>query len=67
MAGTTDITGDSVREHRMEVFAGLGFSQAQSKRLTEAKDDDGWPLDTQHVKRMLSEGCTHRLVLKIVL
>lgn len=51
----------------MEVFAGLGFSQAQSKRLTEAKDDDGWPLDTQHVKRMLSEGCTHRLVLKIVL
>lgn len=67
MAGTTDITGERVHAHRMEVFQGMGFTEAQSQRLTTAQGDDGWPLDTHRVKKILAMGCTHRLALKILL
>lgn len=63
MSGTQTTTTE---RHRVEAFAGLGFSATQSLVLA-ATQDAGEYIDIEQVRRLLDAGCSHDLALKIVL
>ena len=74
VAGTTTTDKKDLANHRVESFEMLGFSKKDSKKLADAKKRSeingkfyDFPLSWHDVKKMLDNGCTHELALKILL
>lgn len=71
---TTAADKQNLYEHRTGTFEELGFSKADSQKLADAKitsnvagKNYNFPLNWHYVKKMLDNGCTHELALKILL
>ena len=71
---TTTADKKDLQNHRVESFETLGFSKKDSKKLADAKHRTNigdklydFPLSWHYVKKMLDDGCTHKLALKILL
>ena len=71
---TTATDKETLEEHRIASFEMLGFSKEDSAKLAEAKHTDvindkkyDFPLSWHKVKKMLDNGCSHELAIKILL
>lgn len=54
-----------IEAYRRARFIELGFTKTQAGILSLAKGDNGFPVDTHKVRRVLEAGCTHTLAFKI--
>lgn len=52
---------------RTGIFKDQGFTQEESEKLAKTKDDIGFFYSYHKIEKMLSEGCSKDLILKIVL
>ncbi len=59
VAGTQRVTGDVLRDHRVERYLELGFELEDASLLASAKDKLGFGLYWAEVKRALDAGCSH--------
>jgi len=71
---TTETDKDTLADHRVSTFEELGFSKEDSEKLALTKNIDiingkqySFPLSWHKVKKMLDNGCSHELALKILL
>jgi hypothetical protein len=55
-----------IEQERAEVFIALGFSTTQALVLAATRRD-GKSVDAAGVRRMLENGCTHDVALRILL
>ena len=71
---TTETDKESLADHRVSTFEELGFTKEDAEKLASTKSIDiingkhyDFPLSWHKVKKMLDNGCTHELALKILL
>jgi hypothetical protein len=71
---TTATDKSDLEQHRIATFEELGFSKKNAEKLANAKHRTSvagknydFPLNWHYVKKMLDNGCDHKLALKILL
>jgi hypothetical protein len=56
---------EELRAFRIERYEDLRFTLREAETLADAKGDDGTALDWHRVKKMIDQGCSHRLAVRI--
>lgn len=67
MAGTTDTNQETLDEWRTGQFVELGFLKSEAVQLAVGRDHEGWPISIHSTKKLLGQGCSHSLALRILL
>lgn len=67
MAGTIETTEEKIFKYRVGVFMGLGFGPEDSEVLAVAKQDNGFLIDVEAVRKLIRSGCPYALAKRILL
>jgi hypothetical protein len=62
-----DLSEQTLEDWRATMFEELGFSQVEAAALAVARDYEGWHIALADVTKMVENGCSLELVLRIVL
>lgn len=60
-----ETTEDKMHAFKVEQYLDMRFTQKEAEALARATQQNGFSLDYKRVRKVLAEGCSHKLAVQI--